>query len=161
MSVGLITNTPFDIEIIYKGLPTGRYINRGTIRTNIISNTNYTPGNEPGTLFCLPELEFKFSVDESIDYNTQNKNYETESLIYTVSKDHLTWDFGDGTTSDEYEPIHQYDTPGIYTISVIMYDNQGFPRKNPYTFSMNIQNYVPDGVSWSTYNYFDFYKKCT
>ena len=153
MSVGLITNTPFDIEIIYKGLATGRYINRGTIRTNIISDTNYTPGNEPGTLFCLPELQFKFSVDKSIDYNTQNQNYETENLIYTVSKDHLTWDFGDGTTSDEYEPVHQYDTPGIYTISVIMYDNQGFPRKNPYTFSLNIQNYVPDGVSWSTNNY--------
>jgi len=38
---------------------------------------------------------------------------------YTVS-----WDFGDGTTSQENRPTHIYSNPGEYTITVIVTDNK-------------------------------------
>ncbi len=35
------------------------------------------------------------------------------------------WDFGDGSTSTEYEPEHQYDTSGVYTVKLIVRDPAG------------------------------------
>lgn len=36
-----------------------------------------------------------------------------------------TWDFGDGTVSTTNNPSHQYNTPGIYSVSMICTDNNG------------------------------------
>ena len=124
-SVGLITNTPFDIEIVYDGVPTGRYINRGAeiLTTSdgrpIINNSNYTYSNAIGTLFCVPGVEYRFSVDNSVDANDQANASETNSLKYNVSKDHILWDFDDGTTSHEYEPTHAFNHPGVYKICLL------------------------------------------
>ncbi|MEP0814894.1 MAG: PKD domain-containing protein [bacterium] len=35
------------------------------------------------------------------------------------------WDFGDGTTSDEENPVHQYAEPGIYRVSLTVSDSLG------------------------------------
>lgn len=35
------------------------------------------------------------------------------------------WDFGDGSTSTDYEPTHFYTTPGIYTAMLIVSDTSG------------------------------------
>lgn len=35
------------------------------------------------------------------------------------------WDFGDGSTSEEQNPSHQYATPGIYTVSLTIMDALG------------------------------------
>jgi len=35
------------------------------------------------------------------------------------------WDFGDGTTSSEENPSHQYDEPGIYTVNLTIIDSNG------------------------------------
>ncbi len=35
------------------------------------------------------------------------------------------WDFGDGTISDEMEPSHIYDTPGIYSVSLTVTNELG------------------------------------
>lgn len=36
--------------------------------------------------------------------------------------DQFFWDFGDGTTSTEFEPVHTYNDPGVYTIMMIASD---------------------------------------
>ncbi len=33
------------------------------------------------------------------------------------------WDFGDGSTSSEFEPLHEYDQPGIYNVCLTMVDS--------------------------------------
>ncbi|MGV6859045.1 MAG: PKD domain-containing protein [bacterium] len=36
-----------------------------------------------------------------------------------------SWDFGDGTTSDEANPQHSYSTAGTYPVSLVITDNEG------------------------------------
>ena len=44
---------------------------------------------------------------------------ETEfELIYDMPYDYVFWEFGDGSTSIEWEPTHSYQTTGIYTVSL-------------------------------------------
>ena len=39
------------------------------------------------------------------------------------------WDFGDGTTSTDVHPVHQYTTPGVYNISLTITDEYGCSDK--------------------------------
>jgi hypothetical protein len=41
----------------------------------------------------------------------------------TVGASNYLWNFGDGSTSTEAEPMHQYSTGGTYTIELIGYDD--------------------------------------
>lgn len=36
------------------------------------------------------------------------------------SNDHYFWSFGDGKTSQEHEPIHQYERDGVYNVSLVV-----------------------------------------
>jgi PKD repeat protein len=40
-------------------------------------------------------------------------------------EDHY-WEFGDGTVSDEENPIHVYSAPGLYSAKLTVWDNEGF-----------------------------------
>ncbi len=43
----------------------------------------------------------------------------------SVDGDSYLWDFGDSTTSTNKTPSHIYNTPGIYTVSLIVQSNSG------------------------------------
>jgi len=49
----------------------------------------------------------------------------TEITFYNESRDadEYLWDFGDGTTSTEIDPTHNYSDTGSYTISLTAYNN--------------------------------------
>jgi PKD repeat protein len=51
----------------------------------------------------------------------------------TSGNSNVTWDFGDGTTSNATHPTHTYTTPGIYTVSLSVQTINGC--------SFNISNY--------------------
>ena len=44
---------------------------------------------------------------------------------YTIGGDKFYWDFGDGTTYEEYEPRHFYKAAGEYTIQLIAESIEG------------------------------------
>lgn len=63
---------------------------------------------------------------------TSNSPYNTASFTNTSSYvntnglssyvgEYSTWDFGDGTTSTDYEPLHVYATPGTYNVTLTNY----------------------------------------
>ncbi|MGB6036561.1 MAG: PKD domain-containing protein, partial [Cryomorphaceae bacterium] len=56
--------------------------------------------------------------------------------------DTFEWDFGDGTTSTEFEPVHIYQEPGTYTVSMIASDSLSCNLAD--TVSLNIDIFAPE-----------------
>lgn len=48
---------------------------------------------------------------------------QAQLVNLSVGGTDFLWDFGDGTTSQEFEPLHTFSTPGIYTISLLVTDD--------------------------------------
>jgi PKD repeat protein len=71
-------------------------------------NMDYYP--DVGPLESLPDFEVGF----------QNKSIQEYGTIYSCE-----WDFGDGGTSTEYQPIHTYTTSGKYTVTLIVTGSGG------------------------------------
>jgi len=42
-----------------------------------------------------------------------------------VSVNNITWDLGDGTRTSEISPVHTYEWPGVYTVSIVVYKADG------------------------------------
>ncbi|MDA9333390.1 PKD domain-containing protein, partial [Saprospiraceae bacterium] len=62
------------------------------------------------TIIGVPTAEFEVSIDD-LEY----------SFIYTgVDGDEFNWDFGDGNTSTEVNPVHTYNDYGIYTVILVV-----------------------------------------
>lgn len=53
----------------------------------------------------------------------------------TASQGAVTWDFGDGTTSEEQNPVHRYSTAGAYEVSLTIQGEQGAGKR---TKSLNL-----------------------
>ena len=62
----------------------------------------------------LPQVDFSFT---SIEGCLPLEVTFTNETLYADSSTFF-WDFGDGTTSTEVNPVHVYDQSGIYTISL-------------------------------------------
>ena len=56
-------------------------------------------------VICLPDSVFFENFSQLISDQTS-----------------ILWDFGDGTTSSEWEPHHLYQTPGFYYITLVVHD---------------------------------------
>ena len=52
------------------------------------------------------------------------------------------WDFGDGTHSTDQNPVHQFPDNGVYTITLIVTDDDGAKSK-PITKPITVQNALP------------------
>ncbi len=64
-------------------------------------------------VYDYPEALFTFTAE------TENIEIETVLTFDNLSSDDVIqyeWDFGDGTSSSEFEPVHFYEADGIYTI---------------------------------------------
>tara|TARA_Y100001970_G_scaffold291188_1_gene427434 strand:+ start:1329 stop:2072 length:744 start_codon:yes stop_codon:yes gene_type:complete len=103
------------------------------------SNTIDSMLDECGDLCTLapPEALFDFSVDGNtvtfIDFS------ELASEGWTIES--WDWNFGDGNTSSEQNPVHTYDTDGTYETSLTITTNIG-TSSEPYTASITINNFI-------------------
>jgi hypothetical protein len=65
--------------------------------------------------------------------------------LSTVSS--VTWDFGNGMTSNEWYPAYFYDSIGTYTVCLTVYYNNGCSSSNCVTFTMDANGVSsPGGV---------------
>jgi len=62
-----------------------------------------------------------------------------------------SWDFGDGTTSDEQNPTHAFNDKGTYLVTLTVTD--GINEKSSYSLQLQVQNNYPtlsnDHVTWT------------
>ncbi len=91
--------------------PTVVYPNPG----NYLASLTLVGGIGPDTFLTFPvivsptpDLEFSFTQD------TATVTFRAESGVATA----FFWDFGDGNTSEEPNPVHTYAAPGTYQVSV-------------------------------------------
>lgn len=72
----------------------------------------------------FPDLysNFTFAYDTCIAGPTTFTNF---SFTEATSVDQYSWDFGDGGTSTDINPVYEYMTPGNHEISLIITDNNG------------------------------------
>ena len=83
------------------------------------SANNVNDGTEafdlpPACLATTGEVIADFVVDQTISCDGEIA-FSDESLGDPIS---WLWDFGDGSTSEEQNPVHQYTTAGTYTITM-------------------------------------------
>lgn len=73
---------------------------------------------QPAPLICIPQSVYF-------------QNNSTNGNAYS-------WDFGDGNSSSEFEPIYQYSEPGIYDVTLVVYDTNGCFSSDSVTITVNI-----------------------
>lgn len=66
------------------------------------------------SVFQNPVILFDIYPTEII-----NDNQIIKTINNTLYADFYLWDFGDGITSDEFNPWHKYETEGIYNVQLI------------------------------------------
>jgi gliding motility-associated-like protein len=75
--------------------------------------------------------------------------FDNLSLLQTVTT--FLWDFGDGTTSTQFEPTHTYTTAGVYTVKLIVSDaatcNLGDSLIREITILNNTNTTLPNAVA--------------
>ena len=78
-----------------------------------------------------PMANFTFTPDEGVaplNVSFTNHSRPGPGLVMRYS-----WDFGDGSArSNEENPVHEYKTPGIYTISLTVYTSMGMDTMTRY-----------------------------
>jgi gliding motility-associated-like protein len=63
-----------------------------------------------------------FSYDQQLTTSGQT---QADFVSLALGADSVLWDFGDGTSSSEENPIHIYSDTGMYAIQMISYDANG------------------------------------
>lgn len=73
---------------------------------------------QPAPLICIPQSVYF-------------QNNSTNGNAYL-------WDFGDGNSSTEFEPIYQYTEPGIYNVTLVVFDTNGCFSSDSVTITVTI-----------------------
>ncbi|HEY9047993.1 MAG TPA: PKD domain-containing protein [Ohtaekwangia sp.] len=115
-------------------------VNQGTSRAINPSYTYYEPGIYSVTLSATNALGDTVSITKSMIievYESPTAQFSVYphvlsipgDLLYTNNKSFnatsFLWNFGDSTTSTEFEPQHAYKEEGTYDITLIAYNSSG------------------------------------
>ena len=83
------------------------------------------------TISPLVEAQFETPPTGCVPYTAQFKNTSIAGMTFN-------WDFGDGTTSTAINPVHLYNTPGSYTITLIANDPNTCNLSDTTTSTINV-----------------------
>jgi len=90
-------------------------------------------------LNCLPTPSFTYTPSAPTIQNETRFYDASEDKDGTISS--WFWDFGDGATSTEKDPTHQYSDKGKYNVQLKVADDDG--GSNTVTMSVTIYNIAP------------------
>ncbi len=96
--------------------PSNEYTTPGVYDIELVATTDQGCTDnliEPVDIFALPTADF--TVDNECFYDALNFNDQSSTSV-----DQWEWDFGDGNTSNQQNPSHQYASAGTYTVELIV-----------------------------------------
>jgi gliding motility-associated-like protein len=104
--------------------PTNTYSTNGTytITLSAISNQGCS-STLSQTLGIFPPPVIGFSASPLCDMNGTAFSPFTATAIASGSLAIFNWDFGDGNTSNQANPVHIYSGPGVYTVNFTAISN--------------------------------------
>jgi len=106
---------PYNRQVNYKvyASDTNGYSDVSTLD----SYTTMIPNRSPiAVLMCSPSVVY---TGEVVDFNA-SASYDPDGIIVSYS-----WDFGDGTTDSEATVSHSYVEDGLYTVTLLVVDDEG------------------------------------
>ncbi|MEX2483522.1 MAG: PKD domain-containing protein [Brumimicrobium sp.] len=108
---------------------------------------------EPGTVFELDAIVYCDTF--AIDFDTTIVERTVDLTAMTSATGNggagtVSWDFGDGNTSTDMNPSHEYATNGDYTISLTVVDSCG--NDSTYTEDVTIDSDLAVGVQTNPAN---------
>lgn len=86
---------------------------------------------------CFSKAEFEYVVQ------TDGEGYEVQFENFSVNADRHHWDFGNGTTSTEENPVHVYSEPGDYTVTLTVGCEE---NENQFSISLTEDDFFFDSV---------------
>jgi len=115
---------------LFEGIPAGLY---SVIVLDVFgceSQAEFTLNTTPVADFLINEYEFYLS----------NTPSEFTDLSNDINIESWLWEFGDGNISNEQNPNHLYNTPGIYYIDLTVIDQEGCTDNTTQTIQI-LQDY--------------------
>ncbi len=100
-----------------------------------------------------PSLHSQLSISTSPMDSVCYGDSLTFRYIWTNGSYPLTynWEFGDGTSSSLSEPIHSYNSPAVYIVSLISWNGCGVSDTS--TFNVNVSAYTKPTINFSSSNF--------
>ena len=123
------------------------YISPGTYTIKLtLVDTAYcnAPDTLKKTISIAPLVVAQFETPPTgcVPYTAQFTNT-------SIAGQTFIWDFGDNTTSTETDPVHIYNTPGLYTITLIANDPNTCNLADTITATINV---LPNPISNFTFS---------
>ena len=147
---GIITSWEWDFGdgmISSDQNPSHQYINKGvyTVRLTVTDNDGLTNTVEQTITLrnFPPTASFTYSpseptVGEEVLFSDASSDPEGQPITA------WTWDFGDGLTSTEENPIHTYETSGSFQVTLIVIDDEGL--EGTYSTTIEVKPTEEEGV---------------
>ncbi|MBL4585954.1 MAG: PKD domain-containing protein [Flavobacteriales bacterium] len=107
--------------------PYHQYAEPGVYQVCLIIETDEGCRSEYCRDVCVEDLNpcHNFEVEFEWAHSQLNANLIAFDGIYSGQIDFIAWDFGDGNTSTDENPEHEYAEPGIYEVCVVIENNHG------------------------------------
>lgn len=95
------------------------------------------------------EIVADFCVDSTVGFSQLTVNFTDLSVAFNCEITSWNWDFGDGETSIEQNPIHTYNSGGFYTVSLTVEDDNGNSDTETKENYIIVYTVIEDGESVS------------
>lgn len=133
---GMLTGTPNEEGRYVVGIAVEEY------RDGILLSTHYRDFQ-----FNIQTCELT-TIASTADYVLNCEDYSVLFSNYSAGAEEYFWDFGDGTTSDEFEPEHVYGDTGTYYVTLIA--NPGFACSDTFYAMIEIYNTLTADFSFTS-----------
>ena len=102
----------------------------------------YLPQREGQPANLPPVASFTYTIDVlKVSFRSTSTDPEGGSLTHS-------WDFGDGTSSSEQNPVHQYQAAGKYKVTLKVTDEKGLSSSTTQEVTVGIPDLPPSCSIW-------------